>query len=127
MSDCAACKARGQTWSGSAPKCSFDAEGRFTSKGWNCATANKLRELMETEGNFRARRNDESIGLLYVPEESDEEGYYRAGSFWILGRWYKERGRTDGLFSIGLGADTATPVRLTLDLAELAIRLCRRD
>jgi len=124
--DCKACKARGKTWSGSNPVCSFPKEV-FDKTGWNCATANELRDLMETEGNFKARRNDGSIGLLYVPERINNEGDYVAGDFWILGLWYKERGRTDGLFSIGLGSDTAAIQILTTELAELALEILKEE
>lgn len=108
---CRMCGERGQTWSGGAPTCSFES-GVFSNKGWNCATANAIRELMERGHDehrydcWRTRMDDESCGILWF-----SGGY-------IVGTWYKDRGRTGMLV---LMLDEQQPKPLTLEIAEAAI------
>lgn len=114
---CKLCNERGQTWSGGAPKCSFE-NGIFSNEGWNCATANALRDLLPDAGNheydtFRTRCDDESFGLLSVPDFG-----------FIVMTWYKDRGRTGQIYYM---MDEQKPRPLTLAEAEAAIEILTRE
>lgn len=101
---CKRCSERGKTWEGSDPECSFSSDGKFRSAGWNCGTANALRDLVcqDEEDSPRVWSEDNNAALL--PWD---------GAFVLL-TWYKHRGRTDGLWLV-----TSMAVeRLTLDMAE---------
>lgn len=100
-SACAACKARGKTWNGSDPKCSFPNGGEFTSEGWNCATAELIRELCP---RFEKAESVRVSGPFW-----NEDQYWaaidlrcieltrgNALTLWIS--WYKGRGRTDEMW-----------------------------
>jgi hypothetical protein len=120
MASCKACFERGQTWSGSAPKCAF-LDGVFSSKNWNCATMNELRDLCGgawdtvPQVDRWACRDDmssASFGALWVPDHGDEGGFYVAMS------WYKNRGATGQAYMF---CDDMVPHPLTVQEAEHAI------
>ena len=78
---CKECEERGKTWDGDDPVCSFDENGNFKDN-WNCATLNKIRDIMIQEDNVHYSFN-EKLGVLTY-----------GGLFLVLG-WYKNRGRVD--------------------------------
>ena len=86
-------------------KCAF-SNGIFSSNNWNCATMNKLREIVKKSGLFW--RNDDigSIGILSV--DLDEF----CGFLVML--WYKEREQVEQAILLSL---ENPPALLTLDLA----------
>lgn len=84
-------------------RCAF-MSWRFSTDNWNCATLNRLRQLMAEEG-IVLRGYDESMGVLVLPEE--------IGGFLCL-TWYKERGRVSGAWHLG---DDPAHNPLTLHLA----------
>lgn len=114
---CKMCNERGQTWSGGAPKCSFE-NGVFSNEGWMCATANALRDLLPEPGqhdysSFRTRCDDDSLGVLWVPEFG-----------FIVMTWYKDRGRTGQIYYM---MDEGTPRPLKLSEAESAIEIFTKE
>lgn len=93
---CAACKARGQTWSGSPPKCAFDG----FENNWNCATLNALREIVY-EGQWPMPPrvdyqycDDMKYATVYLDDVDLPTG--PAMALWVA--WYKSRGGTDALW-----------------------------
>jgi hypothetical protein len=100
---CRRCQERGKTWEGSDPSCSFP-DGVFSSKGWNCATAGELRDLV---------RQDEEDSLSVYSDDCNAALLPWEASF-ILLSWYKHRGRTDGAWLVSSGEITP----LTLEQAE---------
>lgn len=93
---CKACKARGQTWSGSAPVCAFDGE---FSDNWNCATVNAIRDIVYEGGPPRTGVDyqycdDQKYATVKVDEVEFDEGRYLA--LWVS--WYKNRGGTDAMW-----------------------------
>ena len=116
---------------GSPRKCSFDESGVFTSEGWNCVTANNLRDFaeQETDESFCIRRDDETYAALWIPPHPEDVpsgkrfGPFRGGGFLAM-TWYKNRGRTDLIIRVdprdgGLPDKAALP--LTVREAEAAI------
>lgn len=101
MKECAMCKERGQTWEGSAPKCSFPSAGEFTSDGWNCATANAIRDLCGQDDPHPAADHrcceDQHYSTINVSEIDLPSG--DAYALWVT--WYKHRGRTEGMWLLG--------------------------
>ncbi len=102
---CKACQTRGKVWNGADPKCSFAGEA-FNGDGWNCATANLIRDLCEKEGDLRihhlcvedqhyATINTVDFNVLPV---KDEKGYLRAQPVCLWVGWYKQRGRTEAMW-----------------------------
>lgn len=87
---CKLCRERKQTWSGSKPICSFKS-GVFSPEGWNCATANIIRDVpkSEWEGDDQRHALIDTSGLY----ESQE---FEARALWI--GWYKNRGRTEAMW-----------------------------
>ncbi len=133
------CKERGQTWSGSAPRCAFES-GVFSSDNWNCATANALREL-SGERNWQTkekdslwlRRNDQSFAAMWVPAhpedvpDGDRCGPFRGGGF-IAMTWYKHRGQTEMILRVDPrdgGTVDKCGLPLTIAEAEAAIENIR--
>lgn len=95
---CAMCKARGQTWQGDAPTCSFPNGGEFVSGGWNCATANAIRDIC---GAYEAGHpntdfrfcDDQKYATINISEIEMDNGAY---ALWVT--WYKNRGRTEAMW-----------------------------
>lgn len=98
MTECAMCKKRGQTWPGDAPKCSFPGGGPFIDDGWNCATANALRDLSGQDDPHPAADyrycDDQNYSTIKIDEVELETG--NAYALWLT--WYKHRGRTEGMW-----------------------------
>lgn len=86
-------------------KCAF-SNGIFSSDNWNCATMNKLREIVKKAGLFWRDDDMGSIGIL--PIDLDEF----VGFLVML--WYKERGQVEQAILLSL---ENPPALLTLDLA----------
>lgn len=96
---CAMCKARGKTWNEGDPECSFPGGGKFNSDGWNCATANAIRDLCGQDEPCEAAdyrycddQNYSTIKIDGVDMPSD--GRWLA--LWVS--WYKHRGRTEAMW-----------------------------
>lgn len=109
---CAACLERGQTWKGSAPTCSFPNGGEFDSAGWNCATANMIRDLMprfETPTSNLISgphwMEDQYWGAITISDDVELPNGY-ALTLWVS--WYKSRGRTEAMWLL----DENEPPRL---------------
>ena len=97
MAECKACIARGQTWIGNAPKCSFTEDGLFTGEGWNCATANLIREIVYEGQELPYWVNyqycdDDKYAVINIDDLDDVPGL----ALWVA--WYKNRGRTDAMW-----------------------------
>ena len=97
MSACVACRERGQTWRGDAPRCAF-SEGVF-GENWNCATVNMVRDVC-----YEGQVLDPLVHYQYCDDQKyscinlyEVEGLsgdpYAA---WLT--WYKNRGRTDQIW-----------------------------
>lgn len=78
---CPLCEAAGPII-GSHRRCAF-VSGVFDANNWNCETANRLRDMVETP----IWNEDQHMGVLNFP-------HY--GMFVILS-WYKRRGKTDAI------------------------------
>lgn len=100
---CAMCRARGKTWNGSDPTCSFPDGGSFQADGWNCATANAIRDVCGSAGakeriygTYAERDSDQSIGLISLMDIEFKDDEFNPRSLWVA--WYKHRGRTDAMW-----------------------------
>lgn len=96
---CDACRKRGKTWRGDDPSCSFQDGGAFSREGWNCATANLIRDV---SGQDRPHPNadcryidDQWYSTIMIPPEIELDSG-PAYALWIT--WYKHRGRTDAMW-----------------------------
>lgn len=104
--ECEACKARGKTWNGSDPKCGFLTGAFVGTENWNCATAGEIRDLAETEDNYRINHQCEenqhyaTISLLDmdVLPKNDDKGFMNSQPVCLWVGWYKSRGRTEGMY-----------------------------
>ena len=102
---CKRCEERGKTWNGADPRCAF-LNGVFDTNNWNCATANAIREIFDEREDYRIyslRDEDQNIALLstldfdVLPKLNAEGKPNRQPtSLWV--GWYKERGRTEGMY-----------------------------
>lgn len=95
---CVACKTRGKTWEGDDPKCSFPNGGEFMSEGWNCATADLIRDLTgqdeeRLDADYRYC-DDQNYSTLQIDGIALASG--PALALWVS--WYKHRGRTDAMW-----------------------------
>jgi hypothetical protein len=95
---CAACEKRGKTWEGGDPICSFPNGGEFDSAGWNCATANAIRDLCGQDDPHPAADhrycNDQHYSTIKVDRVRLLTG--SALALWVS--WYKHRGRTEAMW-----------------------------
>lgn len=99
---CPMCKARIKDWNGSDPECSFPDGGQFNCEGWNCATANAIRDLCgESTDDDRAVGVDfqfcedqkyVTIKIDHIDMPSGE----RWMALWVS--WYKRRGQTEAMW-----------------------------
>lgn len=101
--DCDACRKRGQTWRGDAPRCSFPAGGAFVADGWNCATADLIRDLCH-EVNLHPLVDyryidDQKYATICVDGVGIPSG--EAYALWVT--WYKNRGATDAMWLLNEG------------------------
>ncbi len=96
---CKMCQERGKTWEGGDPICSFPNGGVFTAEGWNCATANAIRDLCGQDGDehpnadYRAC-DDQNYSTICIDEV--EMPTARVLALWVS--WYKHRGRTEAMW-----------------------------
>ncbi len=111
MKPCKMCEARGgQTWPGDAPKCSFPDDGEFNEGGWNCATANAIRDLTgQDEPHPKADYrycDDQNYSTLHIYDVELPNDTY-AYALWVT--WYKHRGRTEGMWLLTCDAPPRKP------------------
>ena len=93
---CAMCKARVKTWSGDDPKCSFPNGGEFVADGWNCATANAVRDLCGQDEEQPAADYRYCDDQNYSTIKVDAIDNLNALALWVT--WYKHRGRTEAMW-----------------------------
>lgn len=103
---CKACVSRGKPEHfGSDPKCAFES-GPFSGDNWQCVTANLVRDLTERTGDCRIHhireenQNYSTISLMgfdVLPNE-DGQGVMNAQPTCLWVGWYKNRGRTEGMW-----------------------------
>lgn len=95
---CRMCKLRGKTWNGGDPQCSFPDGGIFDSEGWNCATANGIRDLCGQDEKHDAADHrycdDQHYSTIKVDGLDLPSG--PALALWVS--WYKHRGRTEAMW-----------------------------
>lgn len=101
---CAMCKARGKTWNGGDPECSFPNGGKFIADGWNCATANAIRDLCGQDAQWSDEKtpfadyrycDDQNYSTIKIDDiDMPSEGRWLA--LWVS--WYKHRGRTEAMW-----------------------------
>lgn len=110
---CRLCSERRQDWSGDAPVCSFTS-GLFSPEGWNCATANAIREICY-EGNSNIPRGvhyqfceDQKYSTIKISEIEDATGDPFGLTLWVS--WYKNRGRTDAMWILNDDSDPRRPI-----------------
>lgn len=101
---CKRCRERGQTWKGDPPVCGF-SEDFFSKENYQCATLNQLRFFSDDEHTV----DSEEQHLSTLP----------FGGRFIILSWYKNRGRTEGAWTI----DGLTVRSLTLAIAEEFLEL----
>ena len=99
---CLACTKRGKTWTGSDPVCSFPNGGEFSSDGWNCATANEIRDICEKNAVYC---EDQYYSTIKVDEVELPSG--EALALWVS--WYKHRGRTDAMWILSESSPPRKP------------------
>ena len=92
------CSERGQTWSGDAPICSFPNGGEFSRNGWNCATANAIRDLTGQDKPHPAADHRYCDDQHYSTIQIDEIDLPGNGAYALWVTWYKHRGRTDAMW-----------------------------
>ncbi len=93
---CELCVERGKTWNGDDPTCAFE-NTHFSDTNWNCATVNKLRDIVyEGQKKFPVNVDyryceDQKYATIQI---DDLDGVDGALALWMT--WYKSRGRTEG-------------------------------
>lgn len=87
---------------GSDPSCAFPDGGPFTPDNWQCATANAIRDLVESphDGVIRdwSAGGDQSYAVVRLDNDYDNVPAY-ADALYVT--WYKRRGRTGGMWLLG--------------------------
>lgn len=93
---CKACQERVKNWNGDNPICSFPKGGEFDFNGWNCATANKIRDLtgQDEPSSYADYRYCDDQNYSTIKIDQIEE--INALALWVT--WYKHRGRTEGMW-----------------------------
>ena len=108
-SQCRMCQSRKKDWSGDNPKCSFINDGEFSTDGWNCATANAIRDLCgQDEGNDAADYrycDDQNYSTIKIDNIELPSGY--ALALWVS--WYKHRGRTEAMWLLSESGEPRLP------------------
>jgi len=89
-------------------KCAFE-NNNFSVENWNCQTMAFLRDHLD----FEKRYNDESIGIICIPENEEFSGF-------LVMTWYKNRGTTGSAYIMCGGNE---PEELILEKAEKIIEL----
>ena len=90
LDPCPRCQQRGKTWNGGDLKCAFLYDS-FDTDNWNCATANRIRNILEPHVVY----HEDHSAVLYPLED---------GKF-ILLQWYKSRGRINTISVIKCNGD----------------------
>lgn len=111
LSSCQLCLER--VWpheGGSESKCSFP-DGVFDSVGWNCATANAIRDICDQDadpldGVARQYCNDQWYATICI-DDVRVDGKYLGYALWVS--WYKHRGRTEEMFLMGSDDNPRVP------------------
>lgn len=95
----------------SAPiKCAYENSTLFSADNWACETMLELRNIAEEYG-YQKRFDDESIGVVPIPENDFQSGF-------LVMTWYKDRGKTAQAFVV---CDDLKPENLNLETAEFII------
>lgn len=119
---CAACRARGKIWNGGDPECSFQHGRPFSPDGWNCATVDKIRDILRIEhGKPRpdgisldwSAEGYQSIAMIRTDPDYIETSIH---AYALYVTWYKDRGRTGGMWLMG---DEENPVPVPPTEAEV--------
>lgn len=125
---CKACAERGKTWEGDDPKCAFP-DGIFATDNWNCATANRVRKLLDEVvddgvAHERVRVDHVVMGgdTTYATIDLYDIDALDPGTDvdiprWLWVNWYKRRGRTQAMWLLF----TEAPPRLPTEAEVLAI------
>lgn len=94
---CKACVERGKPWDGVDPTCSFE-KLFFDPRGWQCATVEKIRELVhEGQGTLPWRVDYRYCeDMKYATVNIHDLEISGAMALWVS--WYKNRGSTDAMW-----------------------------
>ena len=123
---CAACRAPGyKSWNGDDPKCSFQDGAAFSPDGWNCGTANLIRDVAGDNTDYCNGwrtiwwHEDQYYSAVFIGDIELPSG--DASTLWVT--WYKHRGRTDAVWLLS----EYEPPRLPTEADCLAIYAARKD
>jgi len=99
---CRLCRERGKTWRGDDPTCSFPDGGEFDPEGWNCATANRLRDISGQDEPHPSSdyRYCEDQNYTTIKIDGIDLPSGNAYALWMT--WYKHRGRTEGMWILSV-------------------------
>ena len=118
---CKRCKERVKDWNGDDPTCSFP-DGVFDEAGWNCATANAIRDIFEAHPDLVVSVGDQKYGHLPILMESQLlDDLDERFCLWVS--WYKNRGRTEAMWLLD---EMRSPKIPTLREIELIIEKWER-
>lgn len=112
---CERCNKRGKTWQGADPKCAF-LKGPFGTDNWNCATASCIRTIAEvlTKHEFvhlQYLDSDERFATIVV-----EHIKGLGGAMTLYVNWYKNRGKTTGMWLMFDGGNPRPPTEAECNL-----------
>lgn len=108
---CKRCQDRGQTWNGDKPICALSGDN------WNCATINAVRDICDDIESGRVDYqycDDQKYATLKIDECEMPNGAPIGLALWVT--WYKNRGRTDGLWILSDGAPPRAPTMEELEI-----------
>ena len=116
--ECQACQDReGKTWEGAEPKCAFK-HGAFDADNWNCATVSKIPQIANRltertiEGvNFHLCATDQRYSTIYTQEIEGFRNSATATPLCLWVGWYKNRGRTEGMYLMFENAPPRPPTQ----------------
>lgn len=100
---CNLCKTTPKDWQGGDRKCSFPGGSTFDPAGWNCATANAIRDLCGSSHDGFAgkvgqaiseRWDDNCTSFIMLRGLELESGFFDG----LFVSWYKERGATNAMW-----------------------------
>ena len=100
MKTCKACQTEKKDWNGDDRQCAFPNGGEFCSSNWNCATANKIRDICDNPDHLPTGvhyRYCDDQKYAVIPCDEIEE----FGALCMVVVWYKRRGGTDSIVLIG--------------------------
>lgn len=118
---CKACIEVGKTWNGSDPRCGFTGPAAtfFSTDNWNCATLERLRELVFEGQELPAGVdyqycNDQKYATVHIDDvRIDGEPFGLA--MWLT--WYKSRGTTEAVYVL----DSTAPPRAPTEAEVIAV------